>query len=88
MKFIKKPVIIEAIQFIDENSVEKMLDAWGSHFQRFMSAHQEQGFLYLDTSKGVIRALPLDWIIQGVDGDFYSCKPDIFEASYEALRSE
>ena len=40
-------------------------------------------FLSIDTLEGRMRADPGDWIIQGVKGEFYPCKPDIFEATYE-----
>lgn len=83
MKFRKKPVIIEAIQFYDGGSVDKMQDAWGVPFQRVMNAHQEQDFLFINTLEGAHKANLGDWIIKGVKGEFYPCKPDIFELTYE-----
>lgn len=41
------------------------------------------GFLLIATLEGVMQAKPGDWIIRGVQGEFYPCKPDIFEATYE-----
>lgn len=81
----KKPVIIEAIQFTGAESVEKMLDAWGAKFQRHMNAHQDGVVLVLDTLEGAITAQLNDWVIKGIKGEFYPCKPDIFEATYEAV---
>lgn len=85
MKFRKKPIVIEAIQFYDGESVDKMQDAWGAGFQRAMSAHQEQDFLIITTLEGDHKANLGDWIIKGIKGEFYPCKPDIFEATYEAV---
>jgi hypothetical protein len=39
----------------------------------------------IDTPEGVMRANPEDWVIRGVKGEFYPCKPDIFEATYEEV---
>lgn len=41
--------------------------------------------LYIDTLEGRMRASPGDWIITGVNGEQYPCKPDIFEKSYEPV---
>lgn len=84
-KFRKKPVVIDAIQFTDSDSVERMLGAWGMKFQRALNAHQGEGKLAIDTLEGVHLALVNDWIIKGVKGEFYPCKPDIFEMTYEAV---
>ncbi len=41
----------------------------------------------IHTLEGEMRADPLDWIIKGVKGEFYPCKPDIFAATYEAVNA-
>ena len=41
--------------------------------------------LFIHTKEGVMAASPNDWIIQGLKGEFYPCKPDVFEASYELV---
>jgi hypothetical protein len=41
----------------------------------------------IDTLEGLIHASSGDWIIRGVQGEFYPCKPDIFESTYEAVES-
>ena len=41
-------------------------------------------WLEIETLEGIHRAMPGDWIIRGVKGELYPCKPDIFEATYEA----
>jgi hypothetical protein len=75
-KFRKKPIVIEASQWHehgDHPSVKRRLD----------SASDLWGFI--DTLEGEMRVIPGDWIITGVAGEVYPCKPDIFEASYEAV---
>lgn len=84
MKYRKKPVIIEAIQFDGANA---------RHIETFfgdkMSALQRKTenaiviALEISTLEGTMRADKGDWIIRGVKGEFYPCKPDIFEATYE-----
>lgn len=82
MKFRKKPVVIEAVQFTGHNA----FDVW-----RFMGNPEAVESLELhDTDSPVVHTLegqlvasPGDWIIKGVKGEFYPCKPDIFEATYE-----
>lgn len=43
---------------------------------------------YIETPEGRMKANPGDWIIKGIKGEFYPCKPDIFEATYEAVAPE
>ncbi len=43
------------------------------------------GFLLIATMEGVMQAKPGDWVIRGVQGEFYPCKPDIFELTYEPV---
>ncbi len=76
MKFRKKPVVIEAVQFTGGNFVEIAEFAGSSNSAR-------DGELYIYTLEGILKASPGDWIIKGVKGEFYPCKPDIFEATYE-----
>jgi hypothetical protein len=78
MKFRKKPVVIEAHQ-IDLKHLET-LAAWCGG-EVFYDA--DSTWLEITTLEGVMRADEGDWIIQGVQGEFYPCKPDIFAATYE-----
>lgn len=43
------------------------------------------GFMLIATLEGVMQVKPDDWIIRGVQGEFYPCKPDIFKATYEPV---
>lgn len=82
MKFRKKPVVIEAIQF--DGTIRGIEAA-----QKFVPGIQTGvingvGYvLCIPTLEGEMRANPGDWIIKGVKGEFYPCKPDIFSATYE-----
>jgi len=75
-KFRKKPVVIEAVQFVAANF---------NQIEEFVGGDAEfrDGELIVATLEGPLRAAPNDWIIKGVKGEFYPCKPDIFAATYE-----
>ncbi|XGC82025.1 hypothetical protein ACES2L_05945 [Bdellovibrio bacteriovorus] len=83
MKFRNKPVVIEAIRFMGPFSVDEMYESWGSDFVK-SSAISNLALLQIKTLEGNIFASVGDWIIKGVNGEFYPCKPDIFEKTYEA----
>lgn len=81
MKFRKKPVVIEAEQFTEENKNRAFNFVRCNHFADW----DENGkpTLRIQTLEGEITASLGDWIIKGVNGEFYPCKPDIFEKTYE-----
>lgn len=87
MKFVKKPLVIEAIQF-KSNDLSEMLDNWGPDFGRAVVEQLADSYLVIYTLEGNHTALLGDWIIKGIKGEFYPCKPDIFELTYEKLRGE
>jgi hypothetical protein len=79
MKFRKKPVEIEAVQFTGTN---------GDEIAEFMGCQHpciENGALLIGTLEGVMRVYPCDWIIKGITGEFYPCKPEIFRATYDKV---
>lgn len=82
-KFRKKPVVIEAIQLTKENVVE-VLSFCNSSGNIVASNEDEMGISIL-TLKGTMTANTGDYIIKGVKGEFYPCKPDIFEQTYEEV---
>lgn len=83
MKFRKRPVEIEAVKWDgSQESYDKLL-AFGCAFTRGMA-----GALFVHTLEGGMRASQGDWIIKGVKGEFYPCKPDIFEMTYEPVVEE
>jgi hypothetical protein len=79
MKFRKKPVVIEAVQWTGENVTECM------NFcpPLLTETYRANGTLSIPTLEGKMVATKGDWIIKGVKGEFYPCKPDIFAATYE-----
>lgn len=82
MKFRKKPVVIEAMQFDGDNG--HLILSWmhGPGLHSPISGERELKILTLE---GEMTAAVGDWIICGVKGEFYPCKPDIFEATYEPV---
>lgn len=87
-KYRKKPVVIEAMQidFHDNEGVETIM-RWAGGAVRFFNYDPSVNHFYaakVDTLEGSMSAVQGDWIIKGVNGEFYPCKPDIFEKTYEA----
>ena len=83
MKFRKKPVVIEAIQWTGRNRQE-LFDFVGSCSAFTVSISNS---FCIQTLEGTMIANINDWIIKGVKGEFYPCKPDIFEQTYEKVES-
>lgn len=97
MKFRKKPVIIEAFQWTgDHNQTEDpewICAAITEGNVRIASevstrTQTRKIKMLIDTLEGTMAANPGDWIIKGVKGELYPCKPDIFEATYEAVTED
>jgi len=86
MKFRKKPVVIEAVQFTGDGSYDTVTDFLGGFFAptHYRKACTDNGG-FINTLEGEMEFRPGDWIIRGVKGEYYPCKPDIFEATYEAV---
>jgi hypothetical protein len=77
-KYRKKPVVIAAMQWTGEN--REAIKSWcGASDWLYVPE------LVIPTLEGSMSALPGDWIIKGVKGEFYPCKPDIFAATYEEV---
>jgi hypothetical protein len=90
MQYRKKPVVIEAIQwdgrnfddimkFMQENNGNKV--AYEDAEERALKTKE----IFIRTLEGVMSASKGDYIIKGIKGEFYPCKPDIFEATYEKV---
>lgn len=79
-KFRKKPVVIEAVQWDGSQEAIELL-AELTHNPGFACAAQEA--IIIPTLEGKMRADKGDWIIKGVKGELYPCKPDIFASTYE-----
>lgn len=86
MKYRKKPIIIEAIQWkANWESYHEICKFVGESLQYNHCGSQEPKEIYIETLEGTHTASTGDFIIKGIKGEFYPCKPDIFEASYEAV---
>ena len=87
LKYRKKPVVIEAMRFYADELVMVEVARWcGGRIGSEAKASDRTDVAYwidIPTLEGVMKASPGDYIIKGVRGEFYPCKPDIFEATYE-----
>jgi len=101
-RYRKKPVEVEAMRLLAEpiargavkidpaDMIVAQASGWmlGNGFNRFRVHGEHRPFgIAIDTLEGTMVANPGDWIIRGVQGEFYPCKPDIFAATYEAVES-
>ena len=78
-KYRKRPVVIEAMRYLNtKEGVAEVLRFVKRPIVGLFSDH-----LTVATLEGTMRANPGDWIICGITGEYYPCKPDIFEATYE-----
>lgn len=93
MKYRKIPVVIEAIQWTGENhrdmfdfltnytKTNEYMSVFGENF--YINHNKVEGGLVIKTLEGEHIANIGDYIIKGIKGEFYPCKPDIFEKTYE-----
>lgn len=84
-KFRKKPVVIEAMLHDGTIETARSICEWAKLSQTKVLMAQGDRTLVIPTLEGQMRADPGDWIIRGVKGEYYPCKPDIFEATYEPV---
>lgn len=86
----KKPVVVEAIQ-LTKDSFYEVCEFLGIPKIAGVEPVKSEGqvihpgvvYIDIDTLEGAMRASEGDWIIKGIKGEFYPCKPDIFEATYD-----
>lgn len=88
MKFRKKPVIIEAVQFTGKTEPIREFMKGGPPITFGMDAEGNVMSVIINTLEGEMTGSIGDWIIKGVKGEFYPCKPDIFEQTYEPVEGE
>ena len=85
-KYRKKPVVIEAIQWKVNNIEEITLFMGPNNPPRYMGEFSDSDrIIGIETLEGLMIAKEADWVIKGVIGEFYTCKLDIFEATYEKV---
>jgi hypothetical protein len=81
MKFRKRPVVIDAYQ-LWPNNIET-LEQWCGGSIKGTALPLERQCIDIQTLEGEMRAEMGDWIIRGIKGEYYPCKPDIFALTYE-----
>lgn len=85
MKFRKKPVVIEAAQWNPRASCEDLPEWFWDYFSLHPEINAQDESITIHTLEGAMKCSPGDWIIKGIKGEIYPCKPDIFEATYETV---
>lgn len=91
MKFRKKPVVIEAFQMTAERRSDNkdwpawLHEAWNTPAEQPGAFYPLSAALCIHTLEGMHVVSIDDWIIRGIKGELYPCKPDIFEATYEPV---
>ena len=76
-RYRKKPVVIDAIQFTGANHAEV------AKFMGIINYDRNSRGIPIATLEGELVAGPGDWLIRGIKGEYYPCRSDIFEATYE-----
>lgn len=85
MKYIKKPVEIEAVQFIDTpERICEIAEFVGTDLS-VNYEDKDNPYIPIETLEGTMKASVGDYIIKGVKGEIYPCKPDIFEQTYDCV---
>ena len=103
-RFRKKPGEIEAVQFTGSTESGAAIMAWANRsgateviYHPFLADYsldsrvyvaQPNAYMRIVTLEGAMIASVGDWVIRGVKGEFYPCKPDIFEATYEPVTED
>lgn len=86
MKFRKRPVVVDAFQWQPElGEVGGVIFNENHPDEHRYSRNFKSGNYIINTLEGSMNVSPGDWIITGVNGEVYPCKPDIFGKTYEAV---
>lgn len=87
MKYRKKPVVIEAFRLIKGEIIPQwFIEEWDAG-NISLIGNEDGMSADINTLEGVMHASPGDYIIKGVHGELYPCKPDIFEATYDKVEN-
>lgn len=82
----KKPVVVEARQFtLADAENPTLIEKWCNGRVRGTRLPANKRFIQIDTLEGEMEGRVGDWIIRGIKGEFYPCKADIFNMTYEAV---
>lgn len=86
-KYRKKPVVIEAMQYNDNSQFDELQDFVGESLLIDMKTKSiDDTGIKIETLEGSLAICKGDYIIKGIKGEFYPCKPDIFAATYEEVK--
>ena len=83
-RYKRKPIIIEAIQYLG-NNFKEVEEFVGQTLLHYETIDEDDFTLGIPTLEGIMRASVGDYIIKGIRGEFYPCKPDIFKSIYEVV---
>lgn len=88
-KYRKKPVVIDAFQWTGDinqkDDPEWIIEALKTNVATILPKSPLGLIMMIDTLEGVMTAYPNDYVIKGIAGEIYPCKPDIFESTYELV---
>lgn len=85
-KYKKKPIVIEAIQFVDTTErIEEIFKFMNNETMRVDYSVYNHPAILIETLEGTMRAEENDYIIKGVNGEFYLCKSEIFFKTYDEV---
>ena len=79
--FVKRPVVVEAMEYTGENAADVI--RWAQGYGVLVGVHPKH--LVIPTLEGEMRANPGDWVIRGTINEFYPCKPGVFAETYQNL---
>ena len=85
-KYVKKPVVIEAMVFEDTIDCLSELSDFMNNQNVRINYFEPEPKLLIETLEGTMSASEGDYIIKGISGEFYPCKPDIFHKTYEEVK--
>lgn len=95
MRYRKRPLEVEAIQYTGPKAIHKMKEVWPdftnhSKFISLLSSGDSEPvtLITIHTPEGVLSVRMGDYVVRGIEGEFYPCKKDIFEESYVKLSGE
>lgn len=84
-RYRKKPIVIEAFQYHTDPETTVLVPQWVVNAMVDGTIFSDTTGTYIKTLEGDLHLSPGDWIIRGVKGELYPCKPDIFEKTYEKV---
>lgn len=88
-RYVKKPVVIDAFQFTEKTTLKEIYTFFGvinDTDEKPFNLTTSNSLLSIKTLEGTMLAQTGDYIIKGIKGEFYPCKPDIFEQTYSLVK--